>query len=109
MKIWKWLRLKNCNQNWELHWTRKAYKSFEKLDSKIQKQIKDDLKKLISYYNKDTEVRLDIKNLKNEGKGFFRLRNGDYRIIFTINHGKLIILIINVMHRKDVYKKKHLR
>ncbi|WP_165144302.1 type II toxin-antitoxin system RelE/ParE family toxin [Marinitoga sp. 38H-ov] len=109
MKIWKWLRLKNSNQKWELHWTKKAYKSFEKIDPKFQKQIKDDLKELINYYNKDVELSLDVKKLKDEGRGFFRLRSGDYRIIFTINHGKLVILIINVMHRKDVYTKKHFK
>ncbi len=53
-----------------------------------------------------------IKRLPNEGdikamrgyRGYFRLRVGDYRIIYTLDNNKLIIRIINVGNRGDVYK-----
>ena len=36
----------------------------------------------------------------------YRLRTGDYRIVYSIEDNRLIIEIIRVAHRKDVYKKQ---
>lgn len=46
----------------------------------------------------------DTKPLQGH-KGLFRLRVGDYRIIYTINNGKLIICIVDAGNRGDIYKK----
>ena len=35
----------------------------------------------------------------------YRLRVGDYRIIMDIDRGNLIILVIKIGHRKNIYKK----
>lgn len=34
----------------------------------------------------------------------YRVREGDYRIIYTIRDAALIVLIVRVGHRKDVYR-----
>lgn len=38
------------------------------------------------------------------GRHGWRLRVGDYRVIYTIEDNKLMIMIIRVAHRKDVYR-----
>ncbi len=35
----------------------------------------------------------------------YRVRQGNYRIIYEIENGKMRILILKVGHRKDIYKK----
>lgn len=41
-----------------------------------------------------------------KGNNFFhKVRYGDYRIIYEIHDDRLIILVVKVGHRKDVYKK----
>jgi len=35
---------------------------------------------------------------------FHKIRTGDYRIIYEIHDDRLVILIVKVGHRKDVYK-----
>ncbi|HHX60362.1 MAG TPA: type II toxin-antitoxin system RelE/ParE family toxin [Epulopiscium sp.] len=48
----------------------------------------------------------DIKQLKGKkSKGFYRLRIGDYRVIYTINNGKLLIHVIDVGNRGQIYNK----
>ncbi len=48
----------------------------------------------------------DIKELKGKrGRGLYRLRVGDYRIIYTIDNGKLIIHVIDAGNRGDIYKR----
>ena len=44
------------------------------------------------------------KKLKGEYYGDFSLRVGDYRIIYTIYKEKLIVYIIDLGHRKDIYR-----
>ena len=36
---------------------------------------------------------------------FHRVRSGNYRIIYEIKDDQLIILVIKIGHRKDIYKK----
>lgn len=34
----------------------------------------------------------------------YRIRVGDYRIVYTVDNGLLIIEVIKVGHRKDIYR-----
>ena len=36
---------------------------------------------------------------------FHKIRSGDYRIVYEIHEDRLVILVVKVGHRKDVYKK----
>ena len=36
---------------------------------------------------------------------FHKVRSGDYRIIYEIHDDRLVILVVKIGHRKDVYKK----
>jgi mRNA interferase RelE/StbE len=42
--------------------------------------------------------------LKGVLKGCFKLRAGSYRIIYRVEHSKLIVFIIKVGHRREVYR-----
>ncbi len=40
------------------------------------------------------------------GANLYRVRSGDYRIIYQVRNRELIILIVKVGHRKEVYRDK---
>jgi len=77
-----------------------AKKEFKKLDSVAQKLIKE---KLILLSQNPDSVKNNIKALQGNHKGKFRLRVGDYRLILKKEDDRLIITIISVGHRKDIY------
>lgn len=42
---------------------------------------------------------------KLSGQERYRVRQGNYRIIYSINDRELVVWIVKVGHRRDVYKK----
>lgn len=77
-----------------------AKKEFKKLDFTAQKNIKEKLTLLAT--NPDV-LKANIKALKGEYKGKFRLRIKEYRVIFQVKDEELIIIVVRVGHRKEVY------
>lgn len=47
----------------------------------------------------------DVKQLKGRHRGKFRLRVGDYRVIYTVDNGRLVVCIIDAGNRGDIYKR----
>lgn len=46
----------------------------------------------------------DYNSQKLEGGKGYRIRIGDYRVIYTVDTETKTILIIKIRHRKDVYR-----
>jgi len=78
-----------------------AKKEFKKLDTIAQKLIKE---KLILLSQDPDKVKNNIKSLQGKYKGKFRFRVASYRIIIRKEDDKLIITVVSVGHRKDIYK-----
>lgn len=74
-----------------------ALKELKKLD-------KPDRFRLVEAIDKLPENPHIGKLLKGEFSGLRRLRVGSFRIIYEINEGEVLILILRVAHRKDVYR-----
>ena len=37
-------------------------------------------------------------------EGFFRVRVGDYRIIYLVERHRLVVLVVRVRHRREIYR-----
>ncbi len=77
-------------------------KPAEKFIVKLPKSEKERVLKAIYELPNGT----DIKQLKGrKSMGLYRLRVGDYRIIYSINNGNLIICIVDAGNRGQIYNK----
>ncbi|MFM7382313.1 MAG: type II toxin-antitoxin system RelE family toxin [Microcystaceae cyanobacterium] len=45
----------------------------------------------------------NIKVLKGDLAGYYRYRIGDYRVIYSIDDQVLVVAVIEIAHRKEVY------
>ena len=79
---------------YNIEWKEHTVKNIENLESSIAKRILKKVEEL-----SENPFSKDIKKLK--GSNDFRLRVGDYRIIFSIE--KKTIQILKVGHRKNIY------
>lgn len=46
----------------------------------------------------------DIKALR-EHTGMFRLRVGEYRVIYTVDHGRLVVCVVDLGNRGQIYNR----
>lgn len=37
-------------------------------------------------------------------QSFYRVKVGDYRVIYTVEHDELLILIVTIGHRREIYR-----
>lgn len=74
-----------------------------KAEKFILKQPKEQQLRILSAINK-LPLTGDIKQLRGHSD-IYRLRVGTYRIIYSINNGELLIYVIDVGNRGDIYKK----
>lgn len=79
-----------------------AVKDLKKLDFVVQKMIKNKLEILTG---NPEQLKNDIKALKGNHAGKYRLRVRDYRVIFQKRDNVLIILVVGIGHRKNIYEK----
>lgn len=50
--------------------------------------------------------KMDVKSMAGEWKGYYRMRIGDIRVIFWIEHKLKTIYVDHIGSRGDVYQKK---
>jgi mRNA interferase RelE/StbE len=87
-------------QPYQLQISRTAKRDLSRLDQPIAKRIMNKLFDLAS--NAETTSHFA---LSGEWKGLYRIRIGDYRVIYDLNKDKLVILVIAVGHRRNIYKR----
>jgi mRNA interferase RelE/StbE len=86
-------------EDYSIEFLRTALKELAKLPAEIQQRIAAKIDEL-----KENPYLPGVKALKN-GEGRLRLRVGDYRVIYRVEADRLVIIIIKVGHRKNIYKK----
>jgi len=79
----------------------KAIQDFKKIDIPFRKIIKEKL--LILAENPDV-LKNNIIKLAGTKDDYYRLRIGNYRVIYEKQEKELIILVIRIGHRREIYQ-----
>lgn len=86
---------------WTLRISETARRQFKKLDRSTAQALLRSLNRLL----------LEVENPRQRGKGLtanrtglWRYRVGDYRVICDIQDDQLLVLVLQVAHRRDVYR-----
>lgn len=81
----------------EIELTTSARKGLKKLSRREQKLIYAVLETL-------KENPTPPKSLKLTGRDGYRIRVGDLRVIYTLQRGRLIVLVLDIGHRREIYR-----
>lgn len=85
---------------WTFSFTQKAEQKFEKLDKSVKVQINRKIDKITQCTD---SVLTALQPLAYEMMGLYSLHVGDYRLICEMRTTELVILAVDVDHRRKVY------
>ena len=83
---------------YEIIITKTIQKQLANLPNNIQERVYEKIAQLAEEPRPDGVVKL--KGYDNE----YRIRIGDYRLVYEIRDEQLIVLLVQCKHRRDVYK-----
>jgi len=86
---------------WRVEFTPEAEKQLAKLDKQSAKRITKFLKERVASLNDPGSLGDPLKGRLRE---FWRYRVGDYRILCRIEERRLLVLVVKIGHRRDVYR-----
>lgn len=84
---------------YQIEWKPSALRELKRLDRQILSRIVDAVDSLSA-----NPFPPGIKKLHGAERSY-RMRVGDYRVIYEIVSSRLVVEVIRVRHRKDVYRK----
>jgi mRNA interferase RelE/StbE len=85
---------------YNIEFDRKAIKDFRSIPMPMVKRIKAAIAQLA-----DGPFPSGHKRLQGHLRDYARIRVGDYRIIYSVEQEALVVLVIRVGHRGEIYKK----
>lgn len=77
-----------------------VHKTLRKLDAAARKRV---LRTLIGL---ETEPRPPGAKRLAGSEGFLRIRVGAYRIIYTVDEARELVVVLKIGHRRDVYRRR---
>jgi mRNA interferase RelE/StbE len=89
--------------SWDYRISDRALKQFRKLDKQAAARIFDYLDQRIAGTE---DPRQWGKQLKGELNNIWRYRSGDYRIVCQLKDRIFVVLVLEVGHRKEIYREK---
>lgn len=82
-----------------VYYLESALQDIKALESRQKKLIRRKIETVLAINPKSLG-----KPLKGQFKGYWRYRTGDYRIIYRVSEREVLIIIIRIGHRKNIYE-----
>jgi len=77
-----------------------AARQLRKLDPHVRRRVQAAIELLAEDPRPPAATRLV------GGAGEWRVRTGDYRIVYEIQQDQLLVLVLNVGHRREIYQRR---
>jgi mRNA interferase RelE/StbE len=87
------------SNRYKVQFNKRHLKDLEKIPKKNREQIKESILSLASDPRPEGS-----KKLKGSKLPLYRIRCGDYRVVYTIKDEVLIVLVVDIGHRKEIYR-----
>ena len=86
-------------EKYELRVRPSVWKDVERIPKKALRKILARMESLCDEPRPPSSVKLS-------GLEYYRIRQGDYRLVYEIDDPHLTVVVAKIGHRSDVYKKK---
>lgn len=86
-------------KGYRLIFTKRSLKDLDKIDKQNSIKIRRKLDCLV-VGNENT----DVKKVLGKSCPTYRLRSGDYRVVFEVEKKEITVVVVRVGHRREIYK-----
>jgi mRNA interferase RelE/StbE len=86
---------------WTVEYDARAVKDLNKLSRQVRAEIVDYMTSRVAKAENPTDFG---KPLRYDKFGLWRYRVRDYRIVCELQEARLVVLVVGVGHRRDVYE-----
>ena len=87
---------------WRVRFSKEAGRERRKLDRQVSARILDELEEVSRLDDPRSRGKALVGNLS----GLWRYRVGDYRVVCDIEDGVMLIAVIDVANRREVYRRR---
>ena len=87
---------------WNVEVSPRAQRQLDELDKPVARRISKFLYERIGKLNDPRQIGEPLQGTLSE---LWRYRVGDYRIICSLEHERLVVLVLRIGHRREVYKR----
>jgi mRNA interferase RelE/StbE len=87
---------------WKIEFDPAAIKELEKLDKTVERRIVKFLRERVANLDDPRQIGGSLQGTKS---GLWKYRVGDYRVICSLEHDRLVVLVLQVGHRREVYNR----
>ncbi|OGY18713.1 MAG: hypothetical protein A2900_02310 [Candidatus Chisholmbacteria bacterium RIFCSPLOWO2_01_FULL_50_28] len=84
---------------YKIYLTTRAEKDFKKLSPQVKERIKTE-----TLRSETSRYPQQFKSLVGNDISQYRLRIGDYRVLYDVYGDDKVVLILRIGHRKDIYR-----
>lgn len=84
--------------NYRIEFTKQAAKLFKKLSNQDRQKLKPKIDALAQNPRPSGVVKLSGED------DLYRIRVGDHRVIYSIQDNRLLVLVVKIGHRRDIYR-----
>ena len=84
--------------SYRIELTRDALRALAKLDKPVRRRVQGAIDRLADDPHPAGMIAL------RGAPGAFRIRIGDYRVIYVLHDDLLLVVVIDIGHRRDVYR-----
>lgn len=83
---------------YSIEFTAAAKRQFDKLPQAVKRRLADTVERLSQNPRPPSVKKL------SDGEGLFRVRSGDCRIVYRIEDNRLLVLVVKIGHRREIYR-----
>jgi mRNA interferase RelE/StbE len=87
---------------WKIEFDPAAQKELDRLDKPIARRISKFLYERVAKLDDPHRIGERLKGTLSE---FWKYRVGDYRLICSLENNRLVVLVLRIGHRKEVYSR----
>ena len=87
---------------WTIQYSKQAERQLKKLGPSVETRVRSFMEERVAL--RDDAGSL-AKQLSGEYESLIRYRVGDYRVVCEIHHHVLVVTVVAVAHRREVYRR----